>query len=118
MRWALRAASAYVWCFSLISALEARRTVQRHAATARELLLLLQLLLLKLLRASQVTVSAKGPACPAPATFHACCAAASLHVWYCHRWFFQQLILAVDYCHRKGVANRDIKLENTLLQVC
>jgi len=34
------------------------------------------------------------------------------------RWFFQQLILAVDYCHRKGVANRDIKLENTLLQVC
>jgi serine/threonine protein kinase len=33
------------------------------------------------------------------------------------RWFFQQLILAVDYCHRKGVANRDIKLENTLLQV-
>jgi hypothetical protein len=35
----------------------------------------------------------------------------------CCRWFFQQLILAVDYCHRKGVANRDIKLENTLLQV-
>jgi len=33
------------------------------------------------------------------------------------RWFFQQLLLAVDYCHRKGVANRDIKLENTLLQV-
>lgn len=32
------------------------------------------------------------------------------------RWFFQQLIMAVDYCHRRGVANRDIKLENTLLQ--
>lgn len=32
------------------------------------------------------------------------------------RWFFQQLILAVDYCHRKGVANRDIKLDNLLLQ--
>lgn len=32
------------------------------------------------------------------------------------RWFFQQLILAVDYCHRKGVVNRDIKLENLLLQ--
>lgn len=31
------------------------------------------------------------------------------------RWFFQQLAIAVDYCHRKGVANRDIKLENTLL---
>jgi serine/threonine-protein kinase SRK2 len=31
------------------------------------------------------------------------------------RWYFQQLALALDYCHRKGVANRDIKLENTLL---
>lgn len=33
------------------------------------------------------------------------------------RWFFQQLLIGVDYCHKKGVANRDIKLENTLLQV-
>lgn len=33
------------------------------------------------------------------------------------RWFFQQLLLAVDYCHKKGVGIRDIKLENTLLQV-
>lgn len=33
------------------------------------------------------------------------------------RWFFQQLTVAVDYCHKKGVANRDIKLENTLLHV-
>lgn len=33
------------------------------------------------------------------------------------RWFFQQLVIAVDYCHKKGVANRDIKLENTLLQL-
>ena len=32
------------------------------------------------------------------------------------RWFFQQLIIGLDYCHRKGVVNRDIKLENTLLQ--
>ena len=31
------------------------------------------------------------------------------------RWFFQQLLVAVDYCHRKGVANRDIKLDNLLL---
>ena len=31
------------------------------------------------------------------------------------RWFFQQLIVGLDYCHRMGVANRDIKLENTLL---
>eukprot|EP01026_Neomeris_dumetosa_P027942 TRINITY_DN2266_c0_g1_i1.p1 TRINITY_DN2266_c0_g1~~TRINITY_DN2266_c0_g1_i1.p1 ORF type:complete len:359 (-),score=38.18 TRINITY_DN2266_c0_g1_i1:287-1363(-) len=31
------------------------------------------------------------------------------------RWFFQQLIIAVDYCHRRGVAIRDIKLENILL---
>lgn len=31
------------------------------------------------------------------------------------RWFFQQLMVAVDYCHRKGVACRDIKLENILL---
>ncbi|KXZ44825.1 hypothetical protein GPECTOR_61g778 [Gonium pectorale] len=31
------------------------------------------------------------------------------------RWFFQQLVLALDYCHRCGVVNRDVKLENTLL---
>jgi serine/threonine-protein kinase SRK2 len=31
------------------------------------------------------------------------------------RWFFQQLILGLDYCHKMGVVNRDIKLENTLL---
>uniref|UniRef100_A0A061R595 Sulfur stress regulator n=1 Tax=Tetraselmis sp. GSL018 TaxID=582737 RepID=A0A061R595_9CHLO len=31
------------------------------------------------------------------------------------RWFFQQLICAVDYMHHKGVVNRDIKLENSLL---
>ena len=31
------------------------------------------------------------------------------------RWFFQQLIIGLDYCHKMGVVNRDIKLENTLL---
>jgi len=31
------------------------------------------------------------------------------------RWFFQQLIVGMDYCHNLGVVNRDIKLENTLL---
>ena len=31
------------------------------------------------------------------------------------RWFFQQLIIGMDYSHRMGVVNRDIKLENTLL---
>lgn len=31
------------------------------------------------------------------------------------RWFFQQLIIATEFIHRMGVANRDIKLENTLL---
>lgn len=31
------------------------------------------------------------------------------------RWFFQQIILAIDFCHRMGVVNRDIKLENILL---
>lgn len=31
------------------------------------------------------------------------------------RWFFQQLILAVDFCHKMGISNRDIKLENILL---
>ncbi|PSC74454.1 sulfur stress regulator [Micractinium conductrix] len=31
------------------------------------------------------------------------------------RWFFQQLMIALDYCHRMGVTSRDIKLENTLL---
>jgi serine/threonine protein kinase len=27
------------------------------------------------------------------------------------RWFFQQFIIAVDYCHRLGIANRDIKVK-------
>ncbi len=31
------------------------------------------------------------------------------------RWFFQQLILAMDFCHKMSISNRDIKLENTLL---
>eukprot|EP01026_Neomeris_dumetosa_P019363 TRINITY_DN1782_c0_g1_i3.p1 TRINITY_DN1782_c0_g1~~TRINITY_DN1782_c0_g1_i3.p1 ORF type:complete len:400 (+),score=32.18 TRINITY_DN1782_c0_g1_i3:246-1445(+) len=31
------------------------------------------------------------------------------------RYWFQQLVLAVNYCHRMGIANRDIKLENCLL---
>jgi serine/threonine-protein kinase SRK2 len=31
------------------------------------------------------------------------------------RWFFQQLIVSLDFCHKKGIANRDIKLENALL---
>ncbi len=32
------------------------------------------------------------------------------------RRLFQQLTVAVDYCHRLGIANRDIKLDNLLLQ--
>eukprot|EP00877_Chromochloris_zofingiensis_P004441 jgi/Chrzof1/13999/Cz08g20200.t1 len=31
------------------------------------------------------------------------------------RYFFQQLICGVDYCHKSGVCHRDLKLENTLL---
>ncbi|KAK9918091.1 hypothetical protein WJX75_001144 [Coccomyxa subellipsoidea] len=31
------------------------------------------------------------------------------------RWIFQQLIIGLDYSHRRGVANRDLKLENLLL---
>lgn len=31
------------------------------------------------------------------------------------RWIFQQIVVAVDFCHRLGIANRDIKLENVLL---
>jgi serine/threonine-protein kinase SRK2 len=31
------------------------------------------------------------------------------------RFLFQQLVLALDFCHAKGVASRDIKLSNTLL---
>jgi len=31
------------------------------------------------------------------------------------RYYFQQLLLAVDFCQRMGVSNRDIKLENLLL---
>lgn len=31
------------------------------------------------------------------------------------RWFFQQLILGLDFCHQLGIAHQDIKLENALL---
>ncbi|KAG5466638.1 hypothetical protein LSCM1_00805 [Leishmania martiniquensis] len=31
------------------------------------------------------------------------------------RTFFQQLISAIDYCHRNGVAHKDLKAENLLL---
>ncbi|KAK9804446.1 hypothetical protein WJX73_002124 [Symbiochloris irregularis] len=31
------------------------------------------------------------------------------------RRFLQQLVIGLDYCHRMGVVNRDIKLENALL---
>ena len=31
------------------------------------------------------------------------------------RWFFQQVMIALDYLHRVGVVSRDVKLENTLL---
>eukprot|EP00803_Ostreobium_quekettii_P011583 evm.model.scf_1644.1 EVM.evm.TU.scf_1644.1 scf_1644:9342-18122(-) len=31
------------------------------------------------------------------------------------RYFFQQVIVGVDFCHRSGVCHRDLKLENTLL---
>ncbi|KAL6762692.1 kinase-like domain-containing protein [Haematococcus lacustris] len=32
------------------------------------------------------------------------------------RWFLQQLVLALEYCHAKEVVHRDIKLENVLLE--
>lgn len=31
------------------------------------------------------------------------------------RYFFQQLVSGVSFCHRSGVCHRDLKLENTLL---
>ena len=31
------------------------------------------------------------------------------------RFYYQQIILALDYCHKMSISNRDIKLENTLL---
>lgn len=31
------------------------------------------------------------------------------------RYFFQQLIHGVDFCHQSGVCHRDLKLENSLL---
>jgi hypothetical protein len=34
------------------------------------------------------------------------------------RWFLQQLVLTMEYFHRRSIAHRDIKLENALLQVC
>lgn len=31
------------------------------------------------------------------------------------RWYFQQLLCAVDFCHKLGIVNRDIKMDNILL---
>jgi len=31
------------------------------------------------------------------------------------RWYFQQLIIALDFCHRSNVGHRDLKLDNILL---
>ncbi|KAI7835471.1 hypothetical protein COHA_010628 [Chlorella ohadii] len=31
------------------------------------------------------------------------------------RWLFQMLIIGLDFMHRRGVANRDVKLENLLI---
>lgn len=31
------------------------------------------------------------------------------------RWIFQQLILALEYCHRKGITARDFNMESILL---
>lgn len=28
------------------------------------------------------------------------------------RWFFQQFIIGLDYCHKMGIANRDIKVRS------
>lgn len=33
----------------------------------------------------------------------------------CCRYFFQQLVTGVRYCHTRHVTHRDLKLENTLL---
>ena len=33
------------------------------------------------------------------------------------RFFFQQLITAVEYCHNSGVYHRDLKLENALIDI-
>lgn len=32
------------------------------------------------------------------------------------RHLFRELVTAVDYCHRLGIVNRDIKLDNLMLQ--
>jgi serine/threonine-protein kinase SRK2 len=31
------------------------------------------------------------------------------------RYFFQQLVCGVSFCHAMGICHRDLKLENTLL---
>jgi serine/threonine-protein kinase SRK2 len=41
----------------------------------------------------------------------------ALYASYLCRWFLQQLVLTMEYFHRRNIAHRDIKLENTLLKV-
>uniref|UniRef100_A0A453G0T8 non-specific serine/threonine protein kinase n=1 Tax=Aegilops tauschii subsp. strangulata TaxID=200361 RepID=A0A453G0T8_AEGTS len=39
-------------------------------------------------------------------------------IWFCFtqaRYFFQQLICGVSYCHHMQICHRDLKLENVLL---
>jgi hypothetical protein len=34
-----------------------------------------------------------------------------------HRWFLQQLVLALEYLHSVGLSHRDIKPDNIVLKV-
>jgi len=34
------------------------------------------------------------------------------------RWFFQQYVSALDFIHGQGIVHRDLKLDNTLIEVC
>ncbi|XP_074353066.1 serine/threonine-protein kinase SAPK1-like [Apium graveolens] len=56
-----------------------------------------------------ITITQSGSSSASPTFLGSC------YIWNQARFFFQQLISGVSYCHSMHICHRDLKLENTLL---